>query len=333
MTDLQDLGPWGDWSGEMRPVRLDAHTADRLLAGAVNPDDAPPGYVEVSRLLGAARDVGAHPVTTRDEPTVLAMSAALAEHLAPAPAEKRGTSMLTKMLSLKAAAAASAVLLGAGTAAAATGSLPNSAQTTASDVLHEIGISVPGSDSHSDGHANIQSDSTDHTTGAVGAASDESEGSEASDTPETSETSEEGNGPNVHATFGLCTARAANDGHPDTHSAVFPSAATCASVTHPGNDEGADPGTGSSTETAGTGSTIDHPEGPPTGTPGAQPTSTPGSDNAPVQTPNEGAASTNPPHGGSNPSESGPAPQHGNGGASARGDAASHGGPSEGSAP
>ena len=33
---------------------LDADTAERLLSGRLDPDDAPPGYAEVARLLRAA---------------------------------------------------------------------------------------------------------------------------------------------------------------------------------------------------------------------------------------------------------------------------------------
>jgi hypothetical protein len=36
------------------PAPLDPNTADRILAGAVAPEDAPPGYAEVTRLLDAA---------------------------------------------------------------------------------------------------------------------------------------------------------------------------------------------------------------------------------------------------------------------------------------
>jgi hypothetical protein len=35
-------------------VRLDADTAERLLSGRLDPDDAPPGYANVARLLRAA---------------------------------------------------------------------------------------------------------------------------------------------------------------------------------------------------------------------------------------------------------------------------------------
>ncbi|MDP9209732.1 MAG: hypothetical protein M3O65_14850, partial [Actinomycetota bacterium] len=41
--------------GPFQPiVPLDADTAERLLSGRLDPDDAPPGYAEVARLLRAA---------------------------------------------------------------------------------------------------------------------------------------------------------------------------------------------------------------------------------------------------------------------------------------
>ena len=142
--------------------------------------------------------------------------------------------MLVKALSLKAILAASAVVLGAGTAAAATGSLPGAAQTTASDVLHHVGISVPGANAHHHGHADTR-DSADHDKGKEG---------HKSKTSAVSPSQDEGNGPNTHALFGLCTARNANDGHPDAANAdVFPSTAQCASVTHPGKSDTSDDAT------------------------------------------------------------------------------------------
>ena len=46
---------WDDFVSEMERLPLDADTADRLLAGAVLPEDAPPGYAAVASLLAAAR--------------------------------------------------------------------------------------------------------------------------------------------------------------------------------------------------------------------------------------------------------------------------------------
>src|SRR6185503_2337457 len=45
---------WSDFDCEMHPVPLDLDTADRLLAGSVAPEDAPPGYARVASLLEAA---------------------------------------------------------------------------------------------------------------------------------------------------------------------------------------------------------------------------------------------------------------------------------------
>jgi hypothetical protein len=54
------MGSEGVFSAEMPDgpfppiVPLDADTAERLLSGRLDPDDAPPGYAEVARLLQAA---------------------------------------------------------------------------------------------------------------------------------------------------------------------------------------------------------------------------------------------------------------------------------------
>ena len=325
MSDgVQDLDPRGDGTGEMRPVRLDAHTAERLLTGAVTRDDAPPGYAGLARLLDSARSAPAHDPGPVAPPTLGAMSVALAGSRTPAPADHpdRRTSMLPKALSLKAVIVTSAVLLGAGTAAAATGSLPGAAQTTASDVLHDVGISVPGPNSHNDGTADTRGDSAEHAKSeeaheSASAADADDTGKAGTNAPKDKD---EGKGPSTHALFGLCTAEKANDGHPNANADVFPSAATCASVTHPGKHKGDDTSgpDGNATENAGS---TDHPEGPP-GTPGGQPSSTPGSDQAPVQTPNEGGASDTAPNG-----HAGDAGQTGSRGATESAGASQSGGP------
>jgi hypothetical protein len=54
------MGSGGVFSAEMPDepsqaiVPLDADTAERLLSARLDPDDAPPGYAEVARLLQAA---------------------------------------------------------------------------------------------------------------------------------------------------------------------------------------------------------------------------------------------------------------------------------------
>ncbi len=315
MTDeVQDLGRPGDDMSEMRHVRLDAHTAEGLLTGGLTADDAPPAYAGVAALLGSARSAGvgaawaSSTALPGEAPTVGAMVAALALHDAPVIEERRVTrgSRPAKVLSLKAAVILSALLLGGGTAAAATGSLPGAAQATASEVLHDVGISVPGAKGDHEGHAYSEAASAGHGKG--------DEGHESSTTRDAHESSagatkislskDEGKGPKSHALFGLCTARKANDGH--AHADVFPSAAACASVTHPGDG-------GGDNHTSEPGTSTEQPQGPPTPQPGGQPSSTPGSDEAPVQTPNEGTASDTAPNG------------HGPGVNESRGDSASAG--------
>ncbi|MHB8438419.1 MAG: hypothetical protein ACYDD4_04570 [Acidimicrobiales bacterium] len=187
----------------MRPHRLDASTADRLLSGAVSPDDAPPGYVGVAHLLGAAgTGLGAGELA-REVATVAAMQAAVLGHLTPTTIN-RGKKMISKILTVKAAAASVAVLMGAGSAAAATGSLPSGVQNAAATVLAQVGITVPNG--HHSSHANADNGQS--------------------------------TGPNANAAFGQCTAATAQAaaGHqPNSHAPASPS--NCP-VPHPGNTKG-----------------------------------------------------------------------------------------------
>jgi hypothetical protein len=61
---------------DVTPVALDVATADRLLAGTVAPEDAPPGYAAVTRLLEAAW-AEPTPAELRREAEVVAMTAAV----------------------------------------------------------------------------------------------------------------------------------------------------------------------------------------------------------------------------------------------------------------
>jgi hypothetical protein len=61
--------------------------------------------------------------------------------------------MLGKVLSAKVAAIAATAFLGAGTAAAATGNLPDPAQSAVSKALSHVNVSVPGPNDHANQHA------------------------------------------------------------------------------------------------------------------------------------------------------------------------------------
>ena len=48
------MSRWDDLPHEMPIGTIDEDTTDRLLAGRIDPDDAPPGYAGVARILQAA---------------------------------------------------------------------------------------------------------------------------------------------------------------------------------------------------------------------------------------------------------------------------------------
>jgi hypothetical protein len=149
------------------------------------------------------------------------------------------------------------------TGLAAANALPGAAQSTASDALAKVGVSVPNPSSHSSGHANTRGKSGGHPTSSPATPADAT------------------TGPNAHADFGLCTAAEAHqDNGAQPKSTVFPSATTCSTVVHPGKGtqhDNANPGReGDANKPAST------PAGPPSSTPG----------HAPVATPNSGGTST-----------------------------------------
>src|SRR6266540_2017683 len=56
---------------------IDSHTADRLLAGALAPEDSPPGYAEVAMLLRAAHMPPTQDELARHRQTLTAMMTAV----------------------------------------------------------------------------------------------------------------------------------------------------------------------------------------------------------------------------------------------------------------
>ena len=211
---------------EMRTIRLDASTADRLLSGTMAPDDAPPGYAALASMLEAAAGRSDVEPCGQEAAIVAEMLAVMSEPVRE-PAKTRRT-MNNKRLSMRAAALSGVVLIGAGSAAAAAaGSLPGAAQSTASSMLEHLGISVAGPNGHSAGHADSRGPSS--VTG--------------------SSAGNQGKGPNAHSLFGRCTAAEAHTDagvQPNAPATVFPSPQACALVMHPGKRNGT-----SSTDTSG----------------------------------------------------------------------------------
>lgn len=124
---------------------LDPGTAERMLDGSVAPADAPPGFGPVAELLDAARG-GVTPPPADLGALASAARAGAGRTDSPETPTPGRPPVLAKFLTLKAAAVAGVVLLGATSAAAATGSLPGSLQRTAHDTLSHVGVTVPSAD-------------------------------------------------------------------------------------------------------------------------------------------------------------------------------------------
>ena len=135
---------WNDLPDEMRRLGLDEVTLDRLLAGRIGPDDAPPGYSEVARILQVAVAAGDDEELVHEAAHVaLAMELVKQPSPASTPSDWRSRSRRVKVGGL--------VLVGAlvgSTGLAAAGTLPDAAQDAFSAVLERVGISVPASGDH-----------------------------------------------------------------------------------------------------------------------------------------------------------------------------------------
>ena len=128
------MSPDDGLSAEMRrllnrlrddPLVLDDDSADRLLAGRMDPADAPPGYAVAATVMAAATAPARTSELDGVESALDLYRAALAER----PSPPRRPFMLVKLLTVKAAVAVfTGALLVGGVAAAATGTLPDAAQ-------------------------------------------------------------------------------------------------------------------------------------------------------------------------------------------------------------
>jgi hypothetical protein len=153
-------------------------------------------------LTSHRRDLAQPPTDTRVV-SLLAAAAAPSEP-GPVPGEteamaafrattETAVSWRSRMLSLPplktmaAAALGTGLLLSGGVAAAATGSLPGAAQDTASDMLAKVGVTVPGANEHSAGHADERGKSeTARTPDEVSDSQGTSGASEQSEQPDAS---------------------------------------------------------------------------------------------------------------------------------------------------
>lgn len=119
---------------------------ERLIRGDATVDPSLAGFLSQVRELAEAppRKLAASHISMLAEAARSAASAAPA--LQPALMERR-PGLLRRRLGTRAAAVAFALLLlGAGVAAAATGTLPDPAQTAIANVAAQIGLDIPGAD-------------------------------------------------------------------------------------------------------------------------------------------------------------------------------------------
>jgi hypothetical protein len=131
---------------EMRNLLLDRDTLERLLAGRVAPDDAPPGYAEVARVLQAAAALSDHTDLSHEAENIAAARLLVTRSPASGRPHAKPKTMPSKAHRLK---LVGLVVLGTlvGTSGlAAAGMLPDTAQDVLSSVLGHLGMSVPQSD-------------------------------------------------------------------------------------------------------------------------------------------------------------------------------------------
>ena len=122
---------------------LDEDSSSRLLQGLVHPDDAPPGYGAVADLLNSAAQLPIGPVDEDAANTTVSAMVEVIRDATPAPEISRRKAMLGKLLAGKALAAVAVIGLTATGAAAATGTLPDQAQSVVSDAVSHVGVNIP----------------------------------------------------------------------------------------------------------------------------------------------------------------------------------------------
>jgi hypothetical protein len=164
---------WSDLSFEMNRLPLDVDTADRLLAGTVAPEDAPPGYSEVGSLLIAARaDDGVGHSRSDDLTMARFVAAVRSTRETTTRSPRRSTLHRAKPI-----AALVTIALACTTGLALAGTLPGAAQDVASEMLAKVGIEVPGPNDNAGTHPNVRGQSDVSNDASVDANSPEEAGS------------------------------------------------------------------------------------------------------------------------------------------------------------
>jgi hypothetical protein len=123
------------------PLALDEETVERLLAGDLSPDQAPPGYAEVAALL-AATTAAPRPEELAGEAAALAELRAVTRTRPVAIPRRAGRLRRRRRVGLAVVVVVGALAAG-GAAAAATGHLPGPVRDAARSILVTVGVAAP----------------------------------------------------------------------------------------------------------------------------------------------------------------------------------------------
>jgi hypothetical protein len=138
------MSGWDDLPYEMPIETIDEDTTDRLLAGRVHPDDAPPGYAGVARILQAAGSLPRSEHLSREAELVVAAREVMGLRSPPGGGAGGSRTRHRRVLAGLIVTVALAGIPGL----AAANALPDPAQHAVSRVLHKVWISVPGNEDH-----------------------------------------------------------------------------------------------------------------------------------------------------------------------------------------
>lgn len=141
---------WDDLSSDMA-FFSSSDRSEQLILGHTAPDDLPEESARVAKLLTALRSPMASDGAGEQEAVSTIVAAIVAAPVSLDTARRRR--MLPQLLTAKVAAAAAAVLLVGTGAAAATGSLPDAAQSSVSRALTHVDVSIPDPNDHANDHA------------------------------------------------------------------------------------------------------------------------------------------------------------------------------------
>jgi hypothetical protein len=128
----------------MSKLPFNEDEVEGLLAGEISPDDVPAPYQAIVALIRSAKP---RPLAELSDAEQMLVSQVVAKVRSTLPTgdivRRPRRELIARLLTLKAATLAVTAVLGCTAAAAATGSLPNGIQSTISNGLAQIGISVP----------------------------------------------------------------------------------------------------------------------------------------------------------------------------------------------